>query len=325
MAARGALLDDWPEARAPERGVVEVDDIPADLSVKLGNDQVRRYLTAYGLVLVTNYREFVLLGRDARGAAERTWLAALGRPDPDTDRDTAFLPWHHALAIVYAPVWLTENADGIRQDWPRVPLPGNADLLRAAAALGARVAALLDPDTPVPCVTAGTIHPALSTIAVPSKHGGGAMTEADRILTAGWGHAGKGGAVMPGRGRAEPRDYAPNEAATQAEAACLGARTLDIFLNQESFWSNIPEMVRSFTIGGYQVLRKFLSYREHPLLGRALTSAEIRYVRDVARRLAALRMMGTELDANYRACAAAHRPFDSMAPSPRPHARGPAT
>jgi hypothetical protein len=27
------------------------------------------------------------------------------------------------------------------------------------------------------------------------------MTEADRALTAGWGHAGKGGAVMPGRGR----------------------------------------------------------------------------------------------------------------------------
>jgi hypothetical protein len=71
VAARGAPLDDWPEARAPERGVVEVDDIPADLSIKLGSEQVRRYLNAYGLVLVTNYREFVLLGPDARGAAER--------------------------------------------------------------------------------------------------------------------------------------------------------------------------------------------------------------------------------------------------------------
>jgi hypothetical protein len=50
-----------------------------------------------------------------------------------------------------------------------------------------------------------------------------------------------------------------------------------------------------------------LSYREQPLLGRAASPAEIRYVRDMARRLAALRLMAPELDANYRACAAAHR------------------
>jgi hypothetical protein len=71
VAARGMPLEDWPEARAPERGVVEVDDIPADLSVKSDSAQVRRYLAAYGLVLVTNYRDFVLLGRDARGQPER--------------------------------------------------------------------------------------------------------------------------------------------------------------------------------------------------------------------------------------------------------------
>ena len=211
---------------------------------------------------------------------------------------------------------LARRADGIRQDWPRVPLPYGVDLLRASAALGARVAALLDPDTPVPGVTAGTIQPALATIAAPTKRGGGSMTEADRMLTAGWGHAGKGGAVMPGRGRVVTRDYAPAEAATQAEAALLGARTNDVFLNDDAYWRNIPETVWNFTIGGYQVLKKFLSYREQPLLGRALTSVEVRYVRDVARRLAALRLMAPELDANYRACAAAHRPFDTAAEAP---------
>ena len=137
------------------------------------------------------------------------------------------------------------------------------------------------------------------------------MTEADRTLTAGWGHAGKGGAVMPGRGRIVTRDYAPAEAPAQAEAALLGARTNDVFLNEDAYWRNIPETVWSFTIGGYQVLKKWLSYREQPLLGRALTPVEVRYVRDVARRLAALRLMAPELDANYRACAAAHRPFDA--------------
>ncbi len=246
-------------------------------------------------------------------APARAWLDALGLPEPDSEGDIAVLPWHHALAIGYAPAWLAENADGIRQDWPRIPLPDNPELLRASAALGDRVAALLDPDTPVLGVTAGTVQPVFATIAVPTKRGGGNMTEADRTLTAGWGHAGKGGAVMPGRGRSVTRDYAPDEAPAQTAAALLGAQTLDVFLNADAFWRNIPETVWSFTIGGYQVLKKWLSYREQPLLGRALTPGEVRYVRDVARRLAALRLMAPELDANYRACAAAHRPLDVAA------------
>ena len=241
----------------------------------------------------------------------RAWLAALNLPDPDQNRTVAALPWHHALAIGYAPAWLTENADGIRQDWPRVPLPDNADLLQSSATLGARIAALLDPDTAVPGVTAGTIDPALMTVAVPSKRGGGAMTEADRMLTAGWGHAGKGGAVMPGRGRVVTRKYASDEAATQAQAALLGPAALDVYLNADGYWRNIPEAVWNFTIGGYQVMKKWLSYREQPLLGRALAPGEVRYVRDMARRLAALRLMAPALDANYRACAAAHRPLDT--------------
>jgi hypothetical protein len=86
-------------------------------------------------------------------------------------------------------------------------------------------------------------------------------------------------------------------------------RANDVCVNGDAYWRNIPDTVWSFTIGGYQALKKFLSYREQPLLGRALTTVEVRYVRDVARRLAALRLMGPELNVNYRACAAAHRPL----------------
>ncbi len=82
-----------------------------------------------------------------------------------------------------------------------------------------------------------------------------------------------------------------------------------MFLNADAYWRNVPEEVWNFTIGGYQVIQKWLSYGERPLLLRALTPTEIRYVRDMARRLAALRIMGPELNANYRACAAAHYPL----------------
>ncbi len=63
-------LEEWPTGRPPERGVVEVDDIPADIAVKLNSDQVSRYLFKYGLVLVTNFREFVLLGLNAANQRE---------------------------------------------------------------------------------------------------------------------------------------------------------------------------------------------------------------------------------------------------------------
>lgn len=48
--------------------------------------------------------------------AARSYLAALGLPDPDAAPETAGLIWMHALAVGYASAYLTENADGIRQD-----------------------------------------------------------------------------------------------------------------------------------------------------------------------------------------------------------------
>ena len=83
VLSRAQTPEDWPEAQAPERGVVEVDDFPADLSVKAGSEQVRDYLAAYGLVLVTNYRDFVLLGRDAQGQPERRESFSFGCADAD--------------------------------------------------------------------------------------------------------------------------------------------------------------------------------------------------------------------------------------------------
>jgi len=71
-------------------------------------------------------------------------------------------------------------------------------------------------------------------------------------------------------------------------------------MGRHACWSNVPEKVWDFTIGGYQVLKKWLSYRERDLLGRALTADEARVVTHIARRLAALLLLQPELDANYR-------------------------
>ena len=58
-------------------------------------------------------------------AQTREYLQSLKLHNPDADAKTAGLVWMHALAIGYSPAYLTENADGIRRDWPRIPLPAD--------------------------------------------------------------------------------------------------------------------------------------------------------------------------------------------------------
>ena len=52
-------------------------------------------------------------------------------------------------------------------------------------------------------------------------------------------------------------------------------------------------------------MKKWLSYREQRVLGRALTMAEIMEVTAMARRLAALVLLQAALDANYKSVVAA--------------------
>jgi len=236
-------------------------------------------------------------------ATARSYLTSLVLPDPDGDRDTAALIWHHALAVGYSPAYLAEHVDGIRRDWPHIPLPASAESLRASAALGQQVAALLDSEAPVPGVTTGTIREELKSIAVISRSGGGTLQQHEFALTAGWGHGGKNGVTMPGRGKMEMRAASEDELDSGFLENDGMGQTMDIYLNNTAYWKNIPPAVWNYTIGGYQVIKKWLSYREQPLLGRALTSDEVREVTAMARRIAALILLQEKLDAHYYAVA----------------------
>ena len=68
-----------------------------------------------------------------------------------------------------------------------------------------------------------------------------------------------------------------------------------------------------YTLGGYQVLKKWLSYREKALLGRGLALDEVTEVQHTARRIAALLLLQPALDANYRAVKAAAYPWPARA------------
>jgi len=243
----------------------------------------------------------------------RNYLSSLGI-ELDTDAFNPGLIWMHTLAIGYSPTYLKENGDNIRVDWPRIPLPGTKALLEASAVLGEKIAALLDTEKSVSGVTALPLRSELQNIAVITKGDGGQLQPKEVAVTAGWGHAGQNGVVMPGKGKAVERDYTVEEKQGIAKGAgqlgismekaleLLGDRTLDIYLNEVAYWENIPVKVWDYTIGGYQVIKKWLSYRENDLLGRPLTPDEAREVMNMARRIAAVILLQPALDENYYRC-----------------------
>ena len=166
-----------------------------------------------------------------------------------------------------------------------------AEPFAQSAARGRELAQLLDSDTLVPGVTQDNIRPEIVAIAAPATTDGRNMTGADFALTAGWGHYGAGGAVMPGQGRLEERPVTPDEQATFGGATHASplhnAITFDVYLNGRAYWRNVPAAVWRYKLGGYQVLKKWLSYRDHNILARPLTLAEVQHFTDTARRIAA--------------------------------------
>ena len=211
---------------------------------------------------------------------------------------------HHVVATLHDPAYRAANAGALRIEWPRIPLPGWPDgdvegaaaELAASATRGRELAALLDSDTGVAGVTTGALRPELASIAVPATTDGGNMAGSDFAVIAGWGHFGTGDAVMPGQGRVVERDYGVAERAALGNAtSMLGETTFDVYLNERAYWRNVPAAVWDYQLGGYQVLKKWLSYREHKVIGRPLRPEEVQHFTNMARRIAAiLRLVNRE-------------------------------
>ena len=236
--------------------------------------------------LLTNDRD---RNRPNISASTQRYLDRLG-----LDVDDLF---HHVIATLHDPAYRTANAGALHLEWPRIPLPGwpdgvadgATDTLAASAAQGRQLAALLDSDTPVAGVTTGTLRSELAAIAVPTTTDGGNMAGDDFAVSAGWGHFGTRDAVMPGQGRIVERNYTDGERTALADAVPTpGNTTFDVYLNDRAYWLNVPEAVWNYQLGGYQVLKKWLSYRESKVLGRSLLPEEVQHFTNTTRRIAAI-------------------------------------
>ncbi|MEO6740062.1 MAG: type ISP restriction/modification enzyme [Chthoniobacteraceae bacterium] len=211
----------------------------------------------------------------------RNYLAGIGAKPEDL--------FFHIVAILHAPAYRTENAGALRQDWPRVPLPKDADTLREGAEIGQLVASLLDPEADVLGITKAPFIPVLRELGDLAVSAAAKSKKPDLSLTARWGYA-QSGAVMPGPG--------------DVRGGTRGEGFVDVHLNATTRWKDVPAAVWAYTLGGYQVLKKWLSYREAVLLGRPLTTDEALDFTKHVRRIAALLILHPQLDAHYAAVTA---------------------
>jgi hypothetical protein len=170
-------------------------------------------------------------------------------------------------------------------------------VLERGAALGQQIADLLDPDVPVVGVTTGKLRDDLRAFGV-LRHTGGRQLDpgrGDLAVEARWGIHQRGGeVVMPGTGRVT------DSVEPGLDLRTLGPRALDIWLNPDVCIHAVPEAVWDFTVGGYQVVKKWLSYREKAVLGRDLTLDEARYLSAMVRRIAAVLDLRPAVDELYR-------------------------
>ena len=205
--------------------------------------------------------------------------------------------FYHVLSVLHDPEYRKTNTGGLKMGWPRIPLTGwpggkvknAAETIALSAQRGRKLAELLDPDAPVAGVTEGALSPQSLVIAVPRTTDRSSMTGDDFTMTAGWGRLRQGNVVMPGQGRVVERYYTPDEqAALDKSVSSLGETTFDVYINARAFWSNVPAAVWNYRLDGYQVLKKWLSYRERGVLDRPMTVEEVKHFAHTARRIGAI-------------------------------------
>jgi hypothetical protein len=230
------------------------------------------------------------------------------------DAETVALIRTCTAAPGYVPTSLADTAALIRQGRDRISRSALRITPAASLSPGLRMTARLGTRTLIRRVPGTPCRPEPEAIAfVGGTRLGAAFGELAEA--AGRGHSGTGGHVMPGK--AVERAYTPDEIdriAKMAEAlgftldqalAHLGPHTRNIDLNDAVSWLKVSARARDGIVGGYRVMKKWLSCREHDLLRRLLSVEEAREVPNIARRLTALVLLEPALEADDAAVKAA--------------------
>jgi predicted helicase len=149
--------------------------------------------------------------------------------------------FHYLYAVLHSPAYRQRYAAFLRTDFPRIPIPGSRRVFDALAKLGAELAAwhLLE-------------HP--DATAIDANH----TTHTGAVKWFG-------------------SDFTLNKVAEKsralAEATVSDGKVGKVFINATSGFANVHESIWQHTIGGYQVLHKWLDDRRKA--GRSLSQDDI--------------------------------------------------
>ena len=329
---------DQPDDAIPTHGVVEAKPTAAAVQEVARDAQVQRYLRHYRLVLVTNYFQFLLvtLGADDQPRLEEEYRLA--------EDEAAFwqaLQDSHSLARRHAPALLEYLTRALRR---QTPLRTPQEVAAVLASYAREARARLESDAihqPTLQRIRTQLEEALGLHFQAAQGEAFFRSSLVQTLFYGlfsawvlwheenptrsdafdlWRHTRQ--LTIPAVRLLFEQFTAPSslnplyiEAVLEWTAAALNRVERGAFFavfgraggeGSGACWRGVPAAVWGYTLGGYPVLKKWLSYREAALLGRPLHLAEVEEFRNSARRIAALLALSDALDANYRDAARLH-------------------
>jgi hypothetical protein len=204
-----------------------------------------------------------------------------------------------ALAMVHSPRYEREHADSLAHDWAHLPIPKDKKLLGEIAATGKYLEVLLDASSDADRVVAEILgKQRLKSLGPMAKKGGGAIAEDDLRVTIPY--------FSSGAGKWVTRPFATPE----EPLATWGASTGDLFINDTVFFSNVPEAVWRYELGGYPILKKWLGSRQGDRNDdQHLSLKEAQYFRSIIQRIATILALHPQIDELYDRVSAANAAY----------------
>ena len=195
------------------------------------------------------------------------WIhAARAAGVPGNDSAVAETVFYAICGVAASDAWL--DTQPIEHDnFPTVPIPADSNALQSAATTGREYASLVDPCVEVEGVTRGTLRENLRGIAESDS-----PTAGDPVLQYGARNR-LGGKLVEGR----------------------------LLWGPEQGWRDISTDIANFTLGGFNPIRKHLSY----FIGERLTFTDRRRVTEMARRIAAIQELTHTADTHFHTAAVA--------------------
>lgn len=231
----------------------------------------------------------------------------------------------HALAITSSPDYIYENRGALRQRFPHIPLPEDEATWRASVRLGLMIAALHDLEEPGEGLrrVLSILRTNVATLRSRQNRPIDA-SRGDLRVTDGWGTRNQAGSIMPRRGSVVERPFtgaerdvienAARELGTSNRAVqiVIQGGTLDIIINGAAQFSNVPHVAWGYKLGGFLVLKKWLSYRDYSVTMEDLARPEVTQFQEVACRLSCIALLSEQLNHNYATAKESARVYDEL-------------